>query len=74
MTNNVGWKTISTYWSDDHNKKANVNVDKSTCCYFVDYFEEECCISSISYPGKSLRWAEDAAENFTIGVLNVKAS
>ena len=78
MTSNVGWKNISTFWSDDHSKKATVNVDKSTCCYFVDYFIDESCVATKSYPGKSLYWVEDAAENYTHGILypdnNVKAS
>ena len=72
MTSNVGWKNISTFWSDDHSKKATVNVDKSTCCYFVDYFIDESCVSTKSYPGKSLYWVEDAAENYTLGILNVQ--
>lgn len=78
MTSNTGWKNISTFWSDDHSKKATVNVDKSTCCYFVDYYLDECFVRSIPYPGKSLYWAEDVAENYTQGILypddNVKAS
>ena len=71
QTNKNVWDTLSTFWSDDRSKKANVNVDRLRCCYFVDYFEEECCVKSVSYPGKSLRWAEDCAENFTMGILNV---
>ena len=75
---NVGWKNISTFWSDDHSKKATVNVDKATCCYFVDYFIDECFERSVSYPGKSLYWVEDCAENYTQGILypddNIKAN
>ena len=69
MTSNDVWKTLTTVWSDDRTKKANVNVDRARCCYFVDYFEEETCVKSISYPGKSLRWAEDCAENYILGIL-----
>jgi len=72
ITSNDVWSTLSTVWSADRSKKANVNVDRARCCYFVDYFEEECCIKSVAYPGKSLRWAEDCAENFTMGILNVQ--
>jgi hypothetical protein len=69
--NDKVWETLSTFWSDDRSKKANVNVDKARCCYFVDYFEEESCLTTIAYPGKSLRWAEDCAENYTLGILHV---
>jgi hypothetical protein len=69
MMNDIHWKTISTFWSTDHNRKALVNVDKKTCCYFIDYFLDEVCIGSKSYPEKSLYWVEDCAENFTTGVL-----
>jgi len=65
------WKNISTFWSLDHTKKARVNVDGSRCCYFVDYFLDEKHINTIAYPGKSLYWVEDCAENYTLGILNV---
>ena len=72
------WKTISTHWSDDRSRKANVNVDNARCCYFVDYYEEDRFVKSIAYPGKSIHWAEDCAENYTLGILfpddNIKAN
>ena len=83
MKSDFVWETISTVWSDDRSRKANVNVDRARCCYFVDFFINEACVNSKVYPGKSLRWAEDCAENFTLGILfpddnypenNVKAS
>ena len=77
MTNN-GWRTISTHWSDDRSRKANVNADSAMCCYFVDYFEQGNFVRSVAYPGKSFRWAEDCAENYTLGILfpddNIKAN
>jgi hypothetical protein len=70
----IYWNPISTFWSDSRNKKAVVCADNKACYYFVDYFIDEMFINSVSYPGKSLRWAEDCAENFTLGILDVKAS
>ena len=68
------WKNISTFWSIDHSRKATVNVDKKTCCYFVDYYVDQVCVETKSYPGKSLYWVEDCAENYTLGILNVQAT
>jgi hypothetical protein len=69
MMNNI--KNISTFWSEDHSKKARVNVDHSSLCYSVDYFLDEKHVNTVLYPGKSLYFVEDAAENYTMGILNV---
>jgi hypothetical protein len=71
-------KVLSEFWSDDHYKKAMVFFDTNTQCYFVECYDVHLSglkiIDTISFPGKSLRYAEDAAENYTLGILNVKAS
>ena len=71
-------KVLSEFWSDDRYKKALVFVDANTQCYFVEFYDVHLSglkiVDTISFPGKSLRYAEDAAENFTLGILNVKAS
>jgi hypothetical protein len=78
MKSDFVWENISTHWSDDRARKATVNVDRARCCYFVDYFLNDVFVRSIPYPGKSVHWAEDVAENYTTGILypddNVKAS
>ena len=65
------WKNISTFRNPDHTKKAIVNVDGSRCCYFVDYFVNDAHVDTIAYPGKSLYYVENCAENYTLGILNV---
>ena len=68
-------KVLSEFWSDDSYKKALVFVDANTQCYFVEFYDVHLSglkiVDTISYPGKSLRYAEDAAENYTLGILNV---
>ena len=64
-------KAISQFWSDDKTKTAVVNVDTKTCSYFVEYYLNEKLVETKDYPCKSLRWAEDCAENYTLGILNV---
>lgn len=69
-------KILSEFWSDDSYKKALVYVDSNTQCYYIECYEVHLSglkiVDSISFPGKSLRYAEDAAENFTLGILNVQ--
>jgi hypothetical protein len=68
-------KVISTFWSNDNYKKALVCVDVNSQCYFVECYDVHLSglkiVDSISFPGKSLHYAESAASNFTTGILNV---
>ena len=65
-------KEISKFWDFDHTKMAVVNVDTKSCCYFIDFYEGDKLIDTIFYPNNSLYFVEDAAENYTLGILNVK--
>jgi hypothetical protein len=69
MSDNA-WKTVGEYLSDDRLKRAVVKFDVGTSTYFNDYFIEDKYVCSRSYVGKSMRYAEDAAENFTLGILD----
>ena len=64
-------KEISKFWDEDHTKMAVVSVDTKSCCYFVEYYDNDKLIDTTFYPNKSLYFVEDAAENYTLGVLNV---
>ena len=65
------WKTISEHYSDDRTKKAIVNVDLKACYYFIDFYDCDIYIDTKSFPEKSIHFVEDAAENYTLGILNV---
>lgn len=65
------WDKISTYWSEDRSKKAVVCQDFISCSPFVDFFENDVYINTIAYPTKSIYFAESAAKNYTLGILNV---
>lgn len=67
----MAWKTISEHYSDDKSKMAVVSYDAVEDYFFVDYFSDVFLIETIKYPGKSQRWAEDCAENYVLGILNV---
>jgi len=67
----TGWKTISEYNSGDKSRKAVLNVDLKACYYFIDFYENDQYTYSVSYPEKSIYFAQDAAENYCNGILNV---
>jgi hypothetical protein len=64
-------KVISKFWDPDHIKMAVVHVDTKTCAYFVEFYIDEKLIETRDFPNKSLYFVEDAAENYTMGILNV---
>jgi len=59
--------TLSEFWSDDKSKTATIILDNGT--YGVEFYENNELIEYRTFPNKSLRYAEDAAENFTLGIL-----
>ena len=65
------WKTISEHYNDDRSKKAVVNVDLKACYYFIDFYLNDIYTDTIVYPEKSIHFVEDAADNYTLGILNV---
>ena len=65
------WNSISTYYSEDRSKKAVVCQDFVAHCPFVDFYENDVYINTIAYPSNSIYFAESAAKNYTLGILNV---
>ena len=65
-------KIISEYYSEDKTKKAVVNVDLKACYYFIDFYMNDKYTDTIIYPEKSVHFVENAAENYTLGILNVQ--
>lgn len=63
-------KKLSTYWSDvEPGRYCEVHVNLKEEFFYIKYYNED---GSLYYTedhiGKSLRWAEDAAENWALGV------
>ena len=59
--------TMNEYWSSDKSKTATIILDNGT--YGVEFYENNEFIEYRTFPNKSLRYAEDAAENFVTGIL-----
>lgn len=64
-------REISEFHSDDKSKKAVVILSGED--YVIDFYQNGKYYHSIMYSGKSLRYIEDAAENYALGIFkNIK--
>ena len=61
---------ISIHHSDDKTKKAEVWEDVEADMYYVKYSLNDIMFLGEYYPGKSVHWAEDCAENYVLGIKN----
>ena len=61
-------KILSTFYSDDGSLTAEVTTVPGQSV-FVNYLVHNMSIGQIDYSGKALRYAEDAAENFVMGIF-----
>lgn len=57
---------LDVFRSEDMHLKAIIYLNKNK--YEVDYAENGLIIATESYEGKSLRYHEDAAENYVLGI------
>ena len=62
MTNSSG------YISDDGKKTAMVKI---VTMPMVEFFENGQLIQSETFPNNTLQYAEDAAENYVMGILKI---
>ena len=65
-------KEISIHTNEDKSKKAVVNVDTKSCCYFIEFYENDKNIHTEFYPNYSLHFVEDAALNYTLDILKME--
>lgn len=60
---------IKVFYSDDLRRKALVLHGFE--CFYVDFYLDDVMIDSRKIVDHTLRYAEDTAENFTLGVIDV---
>ncbi len=60
----------SQYWSDDKKRKADVG--RSGDSWGVRFYEDNMWIKDEIYKGKSEVYAENAAENYALGIKDVR--
>jgi hypothetical protein len=72
---------ISQFWSDDKKLSADVRLFEerrlgpdtapASNMYAVDFKRDGVVVETRYFPGKSESYAESAAENWTLGILNL---
>lgn len=62
-------KIVSIFYSDDCKLKAQVMADGNR--FYVDFYKDRILIGSNEIVGHTLRYAEDVAENYVLGVLDI---
>jgi hypothetical protein len=61
---------ISTYWGDNEYSNRMANVMKNEKGFYVDMYKNEKLVESRPLYEHSEIYAENAAENFVMGILN----
>ena len=61
---------LSTYWGDDQYKNRMAHVMKDEQGYYIEMYDNEVLIETRPLYEHSEIYAENAAENFVMGILN----
>ena len=68
-------KKLSTYWSEAGKGYAEVHVDMKHEMFYIKYFDNNNKrFFTEDFEGKSLRYVEDAAENWALGIKHLDES
>lgn len=60
---------LSTYYTDDNKGHCEVHIDLKDELLYIKYFDENGKrFFTEEFPGKSMRYVEDAAENWVMGI------
>ena len=66
-------RKISTYYSDHNEGYAEVWIDFKEEIAFIKYFDDNNNrFFEEDFPGKSIRYVEDAAENWALGIKKLE--
>jgi len=66
-------RKISTYYSDHNEGYAEVWIDFKEELAFIKYFDDNNNrFFEEDFPGKSVRYVEDAAENWALGIKKLE--
>ena len=62
-------KRLSTYWSDKGKGFAEIHVDMKNESFYIKYYDSNSKLFfTEDVENKSLRYVEDAAENWALGI------
>lgn len=66
-------KKISTYYHDSGKGWAEVHIDMKDELLYIKYFNESgVLLTTEEFPNKSMRYVEDAAENWALGIKKLE--
>ena len=66
-------KKLSTFWKDDESQFCEIHVDFKEEYFYIKYFNKDAAarFHTEEFRGKSLRYVEDAAENWALGIKQI---
>lgn len=68
-------KHLSTYYSDHDEGYCEVHIDFKEEKFYIKYFDNNGKrFFTEDFPGKSMRYVEDAAENWALGIKKLELS
>ena len=66
-------RKISTYYSDLDNGHCDVILDLKREMYYIEYYDDnKRQFFTEEFPNKSMRYVEDAAENWALGIKKLE--
>ena len=66
-------KHLSTYYKDDQSEYCEIHIDFKEELLYIKYFKKDAAIwyHTEEFPNKSIRYVEDAAENWALGIKQI---
>lgn len=66
-------KKLSTYWKDDQSEYCEIHIDLKEELLYIKYYKKDAAarFHTEEFRGKSLRYVEDAAENWALGIKKI---
>lgn len=65
-------KYITTVYKEENGGRSRADVIQTDGGYVIEYFDPRGeLFKTEPHPGKSIQWAEDAAENWALGIKNL---
>ena len=66
-------KKLSTFYKDDQSEYCEVHIDLKEELLYIKYYKADASkwFHQEDFPGKAMRYVEDAAENWALGIKKI---
>jgi hypothetical protein len=66
-------KHLSTFYKDDESEYCEIHVDLKEEFFYIKYYKKDAAkwFHTEEFIGKALRYVEDAAENWALGIKKI---